>query len=196
MSNSCDSMDCSPPGSSVHGISQAWILQWVAIFSSGRSSWPRDRTHISCIGRSDLYQWATREACYKTKQNLLNFFTQSLFIASLWHSLMQGIGEGDASHPQSFRELDFLDDGDQHHLAPRSPQLWTKWKGYTSLLLMRCYSWIWKWSRSVMYDSLWPHGLTGAYQAPPSMGFSRQEYWRGLPFPYSRVAPPNCKRCR
>ena len=37
-----------------------------------------------------------------------------------------------------------------------------------------------KWSHSVMSDSLWPHG---AYQAPPPMGFSRQEYWSGLPFP-------------
>ena len=33
-----------------------------------------------------------------------------------------------------------------------------------------------------MSDSLRPHGLV-AYQAPPSMGFSRQEYWSGLPFP-------------
>ena len=41
----------------------------------------------------------------------------------------------------------------------------------------------WKWSRSVVSHSLWPHGLTIAYQAPQSMGFSRQEYWSGLPFP-------------
>ena len=34
-----------------------------------------------------------------------------------------------------------------------------------------------------MSDSLQPHGLTIAHQAPPSMGFSRQEYWSGLPFP-------------
>ena len=40
----------------------------------------------------------------------------------------------------------------------------------------------WKWSRSVVSDSLRPHELV-AYQAPPSMGFSRQEYWSGLPFP-------------
>ena len=40
----------------------------------------------------------------------------------------------------------------------------------------------WKWSRSVLSDSLRPHGLV-AYQASPSMGFSRQEYWSGLPFP-------------
>ena len=38
-------------------------------------------------------------------------------------------------------------------------------------------------SRSVVSDSLRPHGLTVAYQAPPSMGFSRQECWSGLPFP-------------
>ena len=41
--------------------------------------------------------------------------------------------------------------------------------------------WKWKWSRSVMYDSATP--WTVAYQASPSMGFSRQEYWGGLPFP-------------
>ena len=35
----------------------------------------------------------------------------------------------------------------------------------------------------VVSDSLRPHGLTVAYQAPLSMGFSRQEYWSGLPFP-------------
>ena len=40
-----------------------------------------------------------------------------------------------------------------------------------------------KWSRSVVSDSLWPHRLTVAYQAPLSMGFPRQEYWSGLPFP-------------
>ena len=39
-----------------------------------------------------------------------------------------------------------------------------------------------KWSHSVMSDSLRPHGLEPA-QAPLSMGFSRQEYWSGLPFP-------------
>ena len=40
-------MDCSPPGSSEHGISQAKILEWVAISSSRRSSQPRDRTFLS-----------------------------------------------------------------------------------------------------------------------------------------------------
>ena len=55
-------LDCSPPGSSVHGISQAGILQWIAISFSRGSSWLRDWMHISCTGRWILYHWATREA--------------------------------------------------------------------------------------------------------------------------------------
>ena len=58
-------MDCSLPGSSVHGISQARILEWVAISSSRGSSRSRDWTHVSCIpciaGRFFIH-WATWEA--------------------------------------------------------------------------------------------------------------------------------------
>ena len=43
----CDLMDCSPPGSSVHWIFQARILEWVAVPSSRGSSQPRDPTHVS-----------------------------------------------------------------------------------------------------------------------------------------------------
>ena len=55
----CNPMDCSPPGSSIHGIFQAKILGWVAISFSRGSFWPRDWTDVSCIssiGRSVLYQ--------------------------------------------------------------------------------------------------------------------------------------------
>ena len=55
-------MDCSPPGSSVHGIFQARILEWVTISYSMGTSWSRDQTHISCIScivRGILYHWAT-----------------------------------------------------------------------------------------------------------------------------------------
>ena len=45
----CNPMDCSPPGSSVHGILQARILAWVAIPFSRGSSWPRDWTQVICI---------------------------------------------------------------------------------------------------------------------------------------------------
>ena len=54
-------MDCSPLGSSVHGILQARILEWVAIPFSRGSSWPREGTHISYIGRQIFYHWATRQ---------------------------------------------------------------------------------------------------------------------------------------
>ena len=44
----CDRMDHSLPGSSVRGILQARMLEWVAIFFSRGSSQPRDQTHVSC----------------------------------------------------------------------------------------------------------------------------------------------------
>ena len=66
----CDPMDCSLPGSSVHGILQARILEWAAISFSRGSSQPRDWTcisYVSCIGRQVLYHdrclglWVTGE---------------------------------------------------------------------------------------------------------------------------------------
>ena len=50
-----------PPGSSVHGISLARILEWVAISFSRGSFWPRDQTHISCIAERFFTIWATRK---------------------------------------------------------------------------------------------------------------------------------------
>ena len=47
----CDPMDCSPPGFSVHGISQARILGWVTISSFRGSSQLKGQTCVSCIGR-------------------------------------------------------------------------------------------------------------------------------------------------
>ena len=57
----CDPMDCSLPGSSVHGIFQARVLEWVSISFSRRSSWPRDRTQVSRIVGRRFTVWATRE---------------------------------------------------------------------------------------------------------------------------------------
>ena len=56
-----DLMDCSLPGSSVHGIFQARILDWIAVPFSRGSSQSRDQTRVSHIAGS-LYCWATREA--------------------------------------------------------------------------------------------------------------------------------------
>ena len=54
-------MNCSPPGSSVHGIFQAIVLEWIAISFSRGSSRPRDRTRVSCIVDRCFTVWATRE---------------------------------------------------------------------------------------------------------------------------------------
>ena len=108
----CDLMDCSPPGSSVHGILQARILEWVAVSSSRGSSRPGDRicvSYVSCVGRWVFYH----------KRHL----------------------------------------GSESEVAQLCPTLATPW--------------------------------TPAYQAPPSMGFSRQKYRSGVPLPspslYSRL---------
>ena len=100
-------MDCSPPGSSLHGIFQERVLEWIAISFSRGSSWPRDRTLVSCIAGWCFTGWATRE----------------------------------------------------------SPKEQWKWK--------------WKWSRFWLFATPW----AVAYQAPPSVEFSRQKYWSGLLFP-------------
>ena len=56
----CIPVDCSLPGFSVNGISQARILEWVAISSSRGSSWPRDWTWLSCITSRFFIVWAIR----------------------------------------------------------------------------------------------------------------------------------------
>ena len=58
----CKPLDCSLPGSSVHGILQARILEWVAIPFSRGSSQPGARTSVSCIAGGFFTVWATREA--------------------------------------------------------------------------------------------------------------------------------------
>ena len=61
----CDPMDWSPPGSSVHGILQTRIPEWVAMPSSRGSPQPRDRTcvfYVSCVGRQVLSTSATWKA--------------------------------------------------------------------------------------------------------------------------------------
>ena len=65
MSDFCDPMDCNPLGSSVYGIFQGKIMEWVAISFSRGSSWPKDGTWVSYIGRCILYHWATWEACQR-----------------------------------------------------------------------------------------------------------------------------------
>ena len=58
----CDPVDCKIPGSAVHGIFQARVLEWVAISFSRGSSQPRDWTQVSRIADRHFTLWATREA--------------------------------------------------------------------------------------------------------------------------------------
>ena len=58
----CNPMDYSPPGSSIRGIFQARVLEWVAISFSRGSSWSKDRTQVSRIAGRRFTVWATREA--------------------------------------------------------------------------------------------------------------------------------------
>ena len=115
-------MDCSLLDSSVHEIFQARILEWVAIFPSRGSSWPRDGT----LGSP--------------------YFSQ--LIRAVFHRCF-------------------------HYSVVYSPVFFILFK---------------KWSHSVMSHSF-ATPWTVDPQAPPSMGFSRHEYWSGLPFPSPRDLP-------
>ena len=68
-------MDYNPQGSSVHGISQARILEWVAIPLSKGSSWSRDWIRVSCIAGKFFTIWVTRETQVKDKQKIYSSST-------------------------------------------------------------------------------------------------------------------------
>ena len=70
MTDSCNPLGCNPPNSSVHVISQARKLEWIAIFFSRGSPWPRDLTRISDIDRETLYPWAIRETHFSSNHHL------------------------------------------------------------------------------------------------------------------------------
>ena len=68
-------MDCSLPGSSVHVIFQARILEWVAISSFKGFSWPRDWTQVSRTASKFFTVWASREASKWANLGLISIFT-------------------------------------------------------------------------------------------------------------------------
>ena len=127
---------CSPPVSSILGILQARILEWVAIFFSWGSCQPRDRTCISCTGSWVLYHCTTWEA-QVFKGTCIRRFKIILFV------------KAKALHTISM---------------------------YLLLLLLLLLS---RFSRVPLCATPW----TAAYQAPPSMRFSGQQYWSGVPLP-------------
>ena len=83
----CNPMDSSPPGSSVHGILQGRILEWVAISFYRGSSKPRDWTCVSCLASRFFIIWATRDAeindCYCLKPFNPQSFGVAYYIAMM-----------------------------------------------------------------------------------------------------------------
>ena len=154
----CDPMDGSPPGSSVHGIFQTRILEWVAIPFSRESSQFRDQTQVSSIDRRILYHCTTCCCC-----------CCCCWVASVMF---------DSVRP--------------HRRQPtRLPHPWDS-PARTLERVAISFSNAWKWkvkvkllSRVQLFTTPW----TAAHQAPPSMGFSRQEYWSGVPLPSPTVPP-------
>ena len=153
-------MDCSLPGSSVHGISQARILECVAISFSRGSSQPRDWTRVSCIMGGLFITEPLR------KSQLTNAATaaKSLQLCPTLCDPIDGSPPG-SSIPRILqpRILEWV--------ATSFSNAW-KWK-----VKMKSLSRVW------LLATPW----TAAYQTPPSMGFSRQEYWSGLPLPSSNL---------
>ena len=82
----CDPVDCSPPGFSVHGILQARILEWVAIFSSRGSSWPWDWTRASCTAGRFFTTEPPGKLHFWIVLGISNFLGR---LSSLWDQLPQ-----------------------------------------------------------------------------------------------------------
>ena len=96
----CNPTDCGPPGSSVHGLLQTRILEWVAMPSSRGSSPPRDWTQVSHTTGGFFTIWATREPL-RTKAQNVNYTSLSGALTSSyqqpWMPTVPGLPEAVAS---------------------------------------------------------------------------------------------------
>ena len=95
----CNPMDYSLPGSSVHGIFQAIVLEWIAISFSKGSSQPRDRTQVSCIVDRHFTVWPTGKSIYfSAKMGIIMVPTSATQVVLLGKNLPASAGDGrDAS---------------------------------------------------------------------------------------------------
>ena len=155
----CDRMDCSLPCSSVCGILQARILEWVAMSSSRGFSQLRDQIQVSLIEGGFSTKWATREAQWQTA-TVAATTTKSLQSCPTLCNPIDG-------SPRGFPTPGILQARTLEWVAISFSNAW-KWKVKVKLL-----------SRVRLSATPWTTG----YQAPPSMEVSRQECWSGLPLP-------------
>ena len=158
------------------GILQARILEWVAISFSRASSWPRNQTHISCVGQEDslsLNHLGSPEkpySCLKLQINLRN--EAAAAAAKSLQSCPTLCDPMDCSLP-GFSVHGILQARTLERVAISFSNAW-KWKVKVKSL-----------SRVWLLATPW----TAAHQAPPSMGFSGQQYWSGVPLPSPEPLP-------
>ena len=105
MSNSCNPIDCSLPSSSVHGILQARILEWVVISFSRGSSQPRDWAQVSCIAVRLFTNWAMREA--QDHGPLIHYHTTPKPYAVLWDHMTTS-GQGAMNGSDTFKDCPII----------------------------------------------------------------------------------------
>ena len=111
-------MHYSPSGSSVHGISQARTLEWVAMPSSRRSSRPRDGTCFSCTGRQILYHWTTR----KPSRKYTHIFKNNTSIILWAKEIKLEVGKSNRVLKEDQSLDDITQPGSQHSaLLPGTP---------------------------------------------------------------------------
>ena len=153
----CNPMDYSPPGSSVHGILQARIPEWVAMPSSRGSSQPRDWIQVSSIGGRFFILWATREASPKICLQLIH------------HSNL--ISKG--SNPNRHSLLPYFNAVPHPTLITTLTLLYFYWQHLSIPKIMLHYISVWmKWSEVKVAQSC----PTLCDPMDPSMEFSRPEY--------------------
>ena len=122
----CDPMDCNLPGSSVHVIFQARVLEWVAISFSRGSSRPRDWTWVSRIAGRRFTIWVTREAngceswTYKESWALKNWCFWTVVLEKTLESPLH-IKETQLVHPKGNQSWIFIGRTDAE---AETPILW------------------------------------------------------------------------
>ena len=187
-----DPMDCSLPGSSIHGIFRARVLEWGATAFSRSQTWgnpkcqtPEAKTNFSSSLFHELLRGSVR----------CNLFSKVLESLSTFHLLTRSQNSEDCHCSAHWTHLLALTPEVQP-CFPATGLKEEKWKAYEicfpfhcnilRLSVCVCVCWGWGWcvcvcmfSCVLLFGTLW----TVAYQAPLSMEFSRWEYWSGLPFP-------------
>ena len=96
-----DPQDCSPQGSSLHGILHARILKWVPFSFSRGSPWPRDWSCVSCIAGRVLTCWVTGEAP-KGRVGLPSCFKDSLCLEHCYRDFWLSSAMPEAGSPSRY----------------------------------------------------------------------------------------------